>query len=222
MLKLSQAQTLNHLDQIIRTHFEGEETGHDYGHIKRVVNLTARFVYGEVNEFVALSIAYLHDVFDDKVNKVDNLTIALKKLFIENDLNFEGFEDEIILGVSQIGYKGGFGVKHKTPEATLVSDADLLESMGAIGIARTFYYAGSKNTPLYIEGIETAEIDSLEAYRKESAHALAHFDDKLLKLVNLIVSDKAKIIAKRRHETLMNFHQEFYLEMEESSNKKGR
>lgn len=217
MLKLSQKQTLKQLDIIIKDVFSQEETGHDYAHTKRVVNLTSRFVYPGVDAFVSLSIAYLHDVFDDKINKVDDLSTALSKFFIKHDLDFEGKEQDIKLGVSQIGYKGGFGVKHKTPEATLVSDADYLEAMGSIGIARTFYYAGSKGTPLFIGGLSLRDIDSLETYREESKHALAHLDEKLLKLVHLIESPKAKEIAARRHAMLVSFHDEFMLEMEEAS-----
>ena len=216
MLKLSQKQTLNQLELVIQSQFSDELTGHDFAHIKRVVNLTTRFVSNEINEFVALSIAYLHDVFDDKINKVDNLEKALLDYFDKHKLNFEGFEDEIILGVSQIGYKGGFGVKDKIPEATLVSDADYLDAIGAIGIARTFYYAGSKNTPLFIPNTPTGSINSLDEYRKESAHALAHFDDKLLKLNDLIVSKKARELAQRRHKMLQLFYKEFMLEMDES------
>lgn len=217
MLKLKQKQTLEHLDNVIRALFADEASGHDYYHVKRVVNLTTRFLYSGVNEFVALAIAYLHDVFDDKVHKVDNLDLALKDFFETHQLDFHPHVDAIILGVSQIGYKGGFGVVNKTPEATLVSDADLIESMGAIGIARTFYYAGSKNTPLFLEGDFNRTIDSLADYRKESPHALAHFDEKLLKLVDLIVTDKAKVIARHRHQTLVQFYEAFYQEMEESS-----
>ena len=216
MLKLSQKQTLKQLDTIIKDVFSQEETGHDYAHTKRVVNLTSRFVYAEVDAFVALSIAYLHDVFDDKINKVDNISTALSEFFIKHKIDFEDKEEEIILGVSQIGYKGGFGVKHKTPEATLVSDADYLEAMGSIGIARTFYYAGSKGTPLFNDQSSPRDIDSLETYRTESNHALAHFDEKLLKLVHLIESPKAQEIAKRRHAMLVSFHQEFMMEIEES------
>ena len=196
MLKPSYKQTLNQLETIIHSLFSDENTGHDFAHIKRVVNLTARFVDIGINEFVALSIAYLHDVFDDKINKVDNINEALRNFFKVHNLNFEGFEDEIILGVSQIGYKGGLGVKNKTREASIVSDADYLDAIGAIGIARTLYYANRKNTPL---------VDSL-----------IHFDEKLFKLKDLIVNDKAKALAEKRHQVLRNFYDDFMSELEES------
>lgn len=219
ILKLNHKQTLEDLDNIIHSLFSDESTGHDYDHTKRVVNLTSRFVLPQSNAFVALAIAYLHDVFDDKVNKVENLEIALRDFFSKYELDFDGYEDEIILGVSQIGYKGGFGVKNKTHEADLVSDADLMEAMGALGIARTFYYAGSKNTPLFKDTDRQRNIESIEDYRKDNVHALQHFDEKLLKLRPLIVTPRAQAMADRRAKVLRDFYDEFYLEIEESTNK---
>ncbi|WP_237558321.1 HD domain-containing protein [Erysipelothrix sp. strain 2 (EsS2-7-Brazil)] len=216
MLSNNQISILNNLDQNIFEMMSADKSGHDYYHIKRVVNLTSRLISETDNEFVIKSIAYLHDVFDDKVLKTDNLELSLQNLFKKWNLDFEGFEDEIILGVSQIGYKGGFGVQNKIRSAQIVSDADYLDAMGAIGIARTFYYAGSKGTPLYDPTLKSVEIDSLSAYRTLKRNAIEHLDEKLVKLYDLLETEKAKRIGKARHQRLLDFYQDFYDEMNES------
>ncbi|CAH2762850.1 phosphohydrolase [Erysipelothrix amsterdamensis] len=216
MLSNNQICILDNLDQNIFKMMSKDKSGHDYYHIKRVVNLTSRLISETDNEFVIKVIAYLHDVFDDKIFKTDNLELALKNLFREWDLNFEGYDDEIILGVSQIGYKGGFGIKNKIRVAQIVSDADYLDAMGAIGIARTFYYAGSKGTPLYDPTLKRIEIDSLSTYRNTERNAIEHLDEKLIKLYELLETEEAKKIGRVRHQRLLDFYQAFYDEMNES------
>lgn len=216
MLSNNQIFILDNLDQNIFKMMSKDKSGHDYYHIKRVVNLTSRLISETDNEFVIKVIAYLHDVFDDKICKTDNLELSLKNLFFEWDLDLEGYDDEIILGVSQIGYKGGFGIQNKIRVAQIVSDADYLDAMGAIGIARTFYYAGSKGTPLYDPTLKSIEIDSLLTYRNTERNAIAHLDEKLIKLYDLLETEKAKKIGKVRHQRLLDFYQAFYDEMNES------
>lgn len=216
MLSNNQIFILDNLDQNIFKMMSKDKSGHDYYHIKRVVNLTSRLISETDNEFVIKVIAYLHDVFDDKIFKTDNLELSLKNLFLEWDLDLEGYDDEIILGVSQIGYKGGFGTQNKIRVAQIVSDADYLDAMGAIGIARTFYYAGSKGTPLYDPTLKSIEIDSLSTYRNTERNAIAHLDEKLIKLYDLLETENAKKIGKVRHQRLLDFYQAFYDEMNQS------
>lgn len=216
MLSNNQIFILDNLDQNIFKMMSKDKSGHDYYHIKRVVNLTSRLISETDNEFVIKVIAYLHDVFDDKIFKTDNLELSLKNLFLEWDLDLEGYDHEIILGVSQIGYKGGFGTQNKIRVAQIVSDADYLDAMGAIGIARTFYYAGSKGTPLYDPTLKSIEIDSLSTYRNTERNAIAHLDEKLIKLYDLLETENAKKIGKVRHQRLLDFYQAFYDEMNES------
>lgn len=216
MLSNSQIKTLDNLDHCIFDLMSKEHTGHDYYHVKRVVNLTSRLICNTDNEFVIKAIAYLHDVYDDKVSKTSDLGSDLKKLIETWCLDFEGYENEIIQGVSQIGYKGGFGIKHKIRPAQIVSDADYLDSMGAIGIARTFYYAGSKGSNLYNPNLERISIDSLDTYRNAERNAIDHFDEKLLKLYDSLETEKARAIGKVRHQRLKDYYRNFYDEMNES------
>ncbi|MEG0328297.1 MAG: phosphohydrolase [Erysipelothrix sp.] len=217
MLSNKQKNTLEIIDSLIESHFNGESTGHDYQHIKRVVNLTSRLIAKEENAFVPLCIAYFHDVFDDKIAPTDNLDKSLRELFNEWNLDLEGNESEIILGISQIGYRGGYGVRDKINSAQYVSDADLIDSMGAIGIARTFYYAGSKGKPIYDPKLVGKTYSNFEEYRSVERNAIDHFDEKLLKIIEWVTTPEGIKIAKRRQALMQEYYDQFYLEIEETS-----
>ncbi|QIK69944.1 phosphohydrolase [Erysipelothrix sp. HDW6C] len=217
MLLKEQVATLKQIDTHIQVYFAHEQSGHDYNHIKRVVNLTSRLIaIDDPQRYLALLIAYFHDVFDDKVNPTHDLKSSLMSLFSDWNLDFAELTEDIINGVAQIGYKGGYGVRHKTYAAQYVSDADILDSMGAMGIARTFYYAGSKGTPLYDPKLENVTYTTEEEYRSVQRNAIAHFDEKLLKLIDWIETPKAKVIAAKRHALMDQFYVSFYDEVAES------
>ena len=213
MLDSKQQQTINELHDHVKNFLKEDTTGHDFEHIKRVVKLTTRFLTSE-NHFVALSIAYMHDLFDDKINKVDNIDDAFRKLITQWNLNLEDSHQAILQGVKSIGFKGGFNKATQSKEASLVSDADYLDALGAIGIARTFYYAGSKGHPLYKKELANVEIQNEEDYRNKERNAIAHFDEKLFKLKDLIKSPEARILAEKRHAYLKDFYNEFMDEIE--------
>lgn len=212
MLDSKQKQTINELHDHVKNFLKEDTTGHDFEHIKRVVNLTTRFLTSE-NHFVALSIAYMHDLFDDKLNKVDNIDEAFNQLINAWNLDLLNYNQEILQGVKSIGFKGGFNEATQSKEASLVSDADYLDAMGAIGIARTFYYAGSKGHPLYKEELKNVEIHNEEDYRNKERNAIAHFDEKLFKLKDLIKNPEAKILAEERHALLIEFYNQFMNEI---------
>lgn len=214
MLSSDQKDILNTVDKEIYRMFHQEHTGHDYYHIKRVVDLTARLMPSDDPEyFLALMIAYCHDVFDDKINPSHDLHHDFKVLFTKWGINVNGLEEAIINGVQEIGYKGGFGVKSKSHAATFVSDADLLDAMGAVGIARTFYYAGSKGQHFHDPSLEFTMPDSLESYRKLNRNPIDHFNEKLLLLKDWIVTEPGKREAIKRHATLQQFYDDFIREV---------
>ncbi|WP_236261976.1 HD domain-containing protein [Erysipelothrix aquatica] len=215
MLSKHEQSVLSNIDTHIFDYFQNETSGHDYYHIKRVVDITSRLIALEDEaRYLALLIAYFHDVFDDKVNPTDDLDSSLRELFKSWNLDFEGLESEIIAGVAQIGYKGGHGVVNKTYAAQYVSDADMIDSMGAIGIARTFYYAGSKGTPIYDPTLKGVTIESYDDYRNVQRNAIDHFDEKLLKLIDWIKTPEGKRMAQERHDLMQAFKDQFYKEMD--------
>lgn len=215
MLSNQQKNNLRILEDHIKAHFEKEASGHDFHHIKRVVSVTTRLMHSDDPYlYEALVIAWLHDVYDDKVQVVENLELSLRALLNEWEIDIEKESLDIILeGVSQIGYKGGFGVKDKNYPAQYVSDADYLDAMGAIGIARTFYYAGIKGTPLYDPNLEGVVHEDYDSYRNAKRNAIAHFDEKLLKLKDLMHTQEGKKQAEVRHQFMLEYVQHFYDEV---------
>lgn len=211
-LTKTQIQTLNTVEVNIKSLFKNDFTGHDYDHIKRVVNLTTRLLVEEANHFVTLMIAYFHDVFDDKLI-VNTEYSTLNDYVVAWQLDLDGFDAEIAEGIKSIGFKGGFVKVEKSLEATIVSDADYLDSMGAIGIGRAFYYAGSKGLPFHDSDLEGLVATDYDSYRNLQRNAIAHFDEKLLKLKNYIVTPKGRELAERRHQVLQEFYKEFYDEL---------
>ena len=217
MLSSKQQQTIQTIDSKIFELFAQEFTGHDYYHTKRVVNLTTRLMHYDDEElFAALVIAYFHDVFDDKINPSDDMSSDLLKLFGEWNLDLEGKESLIMDGIKQIGYRGGYGIKNKTFPAQYVSDADLLDAMGAVGIARTFYYAGSKKHPFHDPKLEGIAPENIEEYRNLERNPINHFNEKLLLLREWILTPEGIKIAETRHQLLVDFYNEFMEEMKDN------
>ncbi len=197
---------LNRVEEKVYQLFSDDNSGHSYDHIKRVVNLTTRLIVKRADYYVTLMIAYLHDIFDDKM---DFGFKDMSSLYETWGLHEDGKLNLIDEGVKSIGFKGGFVAKEKSLEAQIVSDADLLDAMGAIGIARTFYYAGHKGIPFHDTKLEGVIAMDYEDYRHLKRNAIAHFDEKLLNLKDYIVTDKGKAIAKKRHDLIETFYKDF-------------
>ena len=205
-----QSQNLEIVEKEVMQLFKSDTSGHSYDHIKRVVDLTARLVVEGADLYTTMMIAYLHDILDEKLDfGYDNLEDVYLEFGLEMDETFKDIEH----GVLSIGYKGGYTVMEKSLEAQIVSDADMLDAMGAIGIGRAFYYAGSKGQPFHDSGLEGVVSDDIESYRNRKRNVIAHFDEKLLKLKGLIVTPKAKIIAVGRHEFLRKLYEQYMDEL---------
>lgn len=202
-LNNKQLELIDQIDVWVSHHFENDKTGHDFHHTKRVVSWTTRLLVPSCNAFVAIMIAYLHDVFDDK------LDASSVKTLVDLDFDFLGFDQEIWDGIKSIGYKGGFTSTTRSLEAQIVSDADTLDAMGAVGIARAFYYAGYKGLPFHDPSLEGIVAQDYVEYRSLSRNAIAHFDEKLLKLIDYVKTDKAKEFAKVKHQILLDFYHTF-------------
>lgn len=164
--------------------FDGNSDGHGADHSLRVYNnaLNIRKSYECKELYVDLG-ALLHDVDDHKLFKNKNNENA-RKFLCENDFDSEATED-IIEIINSVSFTKNKGTKPKTLEASIVQDADRLDAIGAIGVARTFMYSGKNG-----RGIE----DSLK-----------HFDEKLLFLKGMMNTDKAKGIAERRDKFMREF-----------------
>jgi len=190
--------------------------GHDYFHVDRVRKNALKIAshYDNVNLFIVEAAALLHDIADYKFyNGDENIGHEISREILL-DLGVEQEKiDKIVDIVAKVSFKG-LGVKHPelSLEGQIVQDADRLDAIGAIGIARTFAYGGSKGHPLYNPNIKPVCHTSMAAYKTSSAPTINHFYEKLLHLKDRMNTEIAKDLAKERHIFMEDFLKNFYKE----------
>ncbi|MFZ4411838.1 MAG: HD domain-containing protein [Bacteroidales bacterium] len=201
----------------IKTKMLGEGSGHDWWHIYRVwKNALHIGQYEKADLFVVELAALLHDIADWKFHDGnDDIGPQMARSWLEK-LAVEETEIahvcQIIKGVS---FKGaGVSTNMKTIEGKVVQDADRLDAIGAVGIARTFAYGGSKSREIYNPDIKPIVHASFEEYKNSISPTLNHFYEKLLLLKDLMNTSTAKNMAEHRHQIMEDFLAEFYLEWE--------
>ena len=198
----------------------GAEAGHDWFHIERVYKTALTINASEKADNLIVSLAaLLHDIADSKFNNGDE-TIGprIAGEFMQS-LNLA---PEIIEHVQQIilnmSYKASLGtVTFHSHELEVVQDADRLDAIGAIGIARAFTYGGFKNRVLYDPAIPFVENMSKEAYKNTTAPTINHFYEKLLLLKDLMNTAAGKAMAQQRHDFMLNYLDQFYKEWDGKS-----
>ena len=198
----------------------GAEAGHDWFHIERVYKTALTINASEKADSLIVSLAaLLHDIADSKFNNGDE-TIGprIAGEFMQS-LNLA---PEIIEHVQQIilnmSYKASLGtVTFHSHELEVVQDADRLDAIGAIGIARAFTYGGFKNRVLYDPAIPFVENMSKEAYKNTTAPTINHFYEKLLLLKDLMKTAAGKTMAQQRHDFMLNYLDQFYKEWDGKS-----
>jgi uncharacterized protein len=200
----------------VRGAMEKDGSGHDWWHIWRVRNLALKIAEQEGgNLFLIEMAALLHDLDDWKiagdvnVSRVENW---LKKLKLQ-----PGMILEIRRIIDEVSFKGaGVETVPNTLEAQIVQDADRLDAMGAIGIARTFAYGGSRERLIFHPGIKPENHRDFEEYKKNSGPTINHFYEKLLLLKDRLNTPAAKKMAVRRHRFMEDFLHEFFMEWNET------
>lgn len=207
-------KTKNHVEQL----FTGEESGHDWWHMYRVWKLAQHIATTEptADPFIVELGALLHDIADWKFHDGDMeagpqaARAWLETLNVpENDIKTV---EEIVRNVS---YRGAHVTQTMDSlEGKIVSDADKLDALGAIGIARTFAYGGSHGRPLYDPTIKPVQHTSFEAYKNSNSPSINHFYEKLLLLKDKLHTPGARAIAQHRHQLMEDFLAEFYNEWE--------
>lgn len=200
--------------EFVKNKLYGEGSGHDWFHIERVYNLS-RFLANEekADNFIVEMTALLHDIDDWKFSNGTKTNTTITEEFL-NSVNVDKESiNKIITIIKTMSFKGGVvDSTQNTIEGMIVQDADRLDAIGAIGIARTFAYGGSKNRPIYDPNIAPINFTSLEEVKNAENHTINHFYEKLLKLKDLMNTDSAKIIAEKRHKFMEDFLKEFYSE----------
>lgn len=206
---------LTHAEQKIKEVLGNDTSGHDLWHIKRVVALSKAIGKKEGGDlFVIQLAAWLHDIADHKYHHGD-LTAGpreARKWMETQDLPDEVINDVVTI-IEEISFKGA---KVKTPMSTyegkVVQDADRLDAIGAIGIARTFAYGGSKGHAIYEPKIQPVSHTDFDSYKNSKAPVINHFYEKLLLLKDLMNTKTGKQIAAERHQFLERYLAQFYRE----------
>lgn len=199
----------------VKKTLKGAEGGHDWFHILRVYTNAKHIAKTEnVNIFVVKLGALLHDIADSKFYDGDE-TIAPKKA--RDFLQKQGVSDEIIIHIeniiTNISFKGGnFKSAFTSPELKVIQDADRLDAIGAIGIARCFNYGGFKNREIYNPNIPPKLNMTKEEYKKSTAPTINHFYEKLLLLKDKMNTQTGKEIATERHRFMEVYLKQFYNE----------
>ncbi|MEO9884804.1 MAG: HD domain-containing protein [Balneola sp.] len=204
MPELTNSEVISKTADFARGRLEGEGSGHDWWHILRVWNMAkelAHKVDEPVQVFTVELASLLHDIADHKFHDGD-ATVGPR--VAREWLESINMDKEIIHHVSEIitdlSFKGAdVETPMKTIEGKIVQDADRLDAIGAIGIARAFAYGGHKSRELYNPEKEPTMHSSFEAYKKDTGHTINHFHEKLFLLKNRMNTNSAKEIAEERH-----------------------
>lgn len=199
----------------VKNKLDDAEGGHDWFHIERVYKNAMLIAQNEVCDLTVLKLgALLHDIADSKFNGGDeSVGPRTARAFLESEHIDEATIDHVVKIIDNISYKGGNVQRtFSSLELDIVQDADRLDALGAIGIARTFNYGGFKNRALYDPKIAPNTKMTKEEYKNNEAPTLNHFYEKLLLLKDKMNTESGKLIAKERHRYMEGFLCQFYAE----------
>jgi len=201
----------------VKESLQNAEAGHDWFHVERVYKNALLIANAEECnlEIVKLG-ALLHDIADSKFHNGDEtLGPKVAREFLESQKVLEENIAHVVNIIENISFKGGnFEKKFTSIELDIVQDADRLDALGAIGIARTFNYGGYKNRPLYLPNVAPNLNMTKEEYKNSESPTLNHFYEKLLLLKDKMNTKTGKKIALERHKFMENFLAQFYAEWE--------
>ena len=219
---MNKQQLISATETFVKTTLKNAEGGHDWFHILRVWNNAKLIAKNEnVDEFIVEMGALLHDIADAKFHKGDE-TVGPKvaRKFLESLQVEESIIKHIENIIIHISYKSSLPVKNNeqisnkftSPELNVIQDADRLDAIGAIGIARCFNYGGFKNRPMYNPAIKPKLNQTKGAYKNSNAPTINHFYEKLLLLKDKMNTKTGKQLAEERHQYMKAFLTQFYNE----------
>lgn len=212
---MTNSELLNALEQEVRSRLKDAEKGHDWQHINRVRKTAVHLQSIEGGDaFVIELAALLHDIDDAKFNGgklqagAQTSRQILEPLGVAEDIIFQ-----VAYLVENCSFKGGQAdVQEPSLELQILRDADRLDAIGAIGIARTFHYGGYKNQAIYDPDLAVRDSMSPESYYQDKTSTINHFYEKLLKLKAGMNTATAKKMAAQRHAFMELFLQQFFNE----------
>lgn len=202
-------------EEYVKGILSGEGTGHDWWHILRVTSLARKIAKLESADLLIVEMtALLHDIADWKFHDGDmNKGPKVAREWLES-LEVESLLIQVICeNIANISFKGAkVAEKPLSLEGKIVQDADRLDALGAIGIARAFAYGGFKQRPLYEPEIEPLLHTTFESYKDHPGSTINHFYEKLLLLKDRMHTQTAKNIAEERHLFMENYLKQFFSE----------
>jgi len=203
---------LNRIADYVKKEICGYDSGHDWYHIIRVLN-TSMYIHNNehIGDITTIAMgALMHDIGDRKFG------VGEKHDEIEAVLSEAGFEKPVIDAVIEINKNISFSSSdkkiEKSDELMIVQDADRLDAIGAIGIARAFNYGGFKNRVIYDPDYEPLAVGDMNAYRKSTSPTINHFYEKLLLLKDMMNTSTGRKLAEERHDFMELFLRQFYKE----------
>ena len=215
-------EILKATENYVKETLQGAEGGHDWSHTYRVYRTAQKIAAGEKVDLLTVGLgALLHDIADAKFHDGDESIGPRKAEVFLKSINISQKRIKEVVGiVKNISFKNSLGVADSKPKSTalqIVQDADRLDAMGAIGIARAFNYGGFGNRPLYDPDIKPETTLDKEQYKKAKGPTINHFYEKLLTLKDKMNTDTAKKMAAERHAYMLAFLDQFYREWEGNS-----
>jgi uncharacterized protein len=212
---MEKAKILKNTRRFVKTTLQNAEGGHDWFHIQRVIKNSREIAAGEdVDHFIVELGALLHDIADSKFHNGDeSVGPKVAREFLKEQQVPQDVIDHVVKIIENISFKGGnIEQEFTSPELDVIQDADRLDALGAIGIARTFNYGGHKGRALYDPAIKPNLNMSKEEYKASNAPTVNHFYEKLFLLKDRMNTETGKKIAGRRHQFMELFLEEFYSE----------
>jgi len=212
---MTKKQLIDNTISFVKSELSNAEGGHDWFHIERVYKTSKHIANQEnVDELVVALGALLHDIADYKFHDGDE-TVGPNKArrFLSSQKVEHNIIEHVVKIIENISFKGGNEKQRfSSPELDVVQDADRLDALGAIGIARTFNYGGFKNTKIYDPEIKPNLNMSKESYKASKSPTINHFYEKLLLLKDRMNTETGRKLAEERHDFMLNFLNQFYRE----------
>ncbi len=214
---MSSQELINSTIQFVKSQLQGAEAGHDWWHICRVWNLAKTIAEEEKASMLVVELgALLHDIADAKFHNGNDLLGQEKarRFLLQQGLEVDLVE-QVVAIIRDISYSTSLNRQVlRTQELDIVQDADRLDAMGAIGIARTFSYGGFKGHEMYNPALPPRVHLTKEKYRQEESTTINHFYEKLLLLKDKMNTPTGKKMAKERHAFMVNYLTVFFREWE--------
>ncbi len=209
---------INETTQFVKDRLKNAESGHDWFHIQRVYNnsilIFNKFTTNNSNiDLLVIKLgALLHDIADHKFhNGNDKIGGEVAREFLENQSVDKTIIDKVCYIIDNISFKGSGNntAKMESLEGQIVQDADRLDALGAIGVARAFSYGGYRNRSMYDPDEKPKLGMNWEEYKKHKGNTINHFYEKLLLVKDMMNTESGKELAQKRHDYMLDFIEKF-------------